>query len=461
MLIDSDEVEKESKNNKLKKALIIFIVVFSIICMAVAGAIYYTMQNPNEEFAYIDGKKINGLLQIIDMQTDEQGNVKMYFPIRKFASYLNSANPEYKYVDYGGDYETKSEDINKCYIVREKYEVTMYSNNSKKIYKKNLENNNSEYEAFSIDEDIFLNKDDILYASTDGIEKGYNVFISYDKNKKSVSIYTLDYLIDKQSEKMAKKTFENYTGVQIDTKNYNNLKAIFEDKLIVTDEKNKYGLWDIERDKFILEPKYDNVTYITETKSFLVKSNGKFGMLDSNGEKKLELAYDEIVSMGQESGLYVVKSNQLYGIVNENGKNILYTQYDQIGIDVKSFANNDAKNGYLILDTLIPVKQGNLWALFDKNGKMVSEDFKYKEIGCSKAKSSTNVYPVLQIPEKSLIVVKADSKYGFMNLSGNDDIVPFIIDEVYIKVKDGKSSYYISYNNGKELDIIEYFDKKQ
>lgn len=461
MLIDSDEVEIESKNNKLKKALIIIIVVFSIICMAVAGAIYYTMQNPNEEFAYIDGKKINGLLQIIDMQTDEQGNVKMYFPIRKFASYLNSANPEYKYVDYGGDYETKSEDINKCYIVREKYEVTMYSNNSKKIYKKNLGNNNSEYEAFSIDEDIFLNKDDILYASTDGIEKGYNVVIDYENKTKKINIYTLDYIVEKQNEKLAKKTFDNYGNVSIDTENFNNTKALFENKAIVNIEKKKYGLLDLSKNKFILEPKYDNITYLAETKCFLAKSNDKLGILDVNGKKKLDLAYEQIISMGQDSGLYVVKKNKLYGVVDENGKNIIYPQYDQIGIDVKNFANNDVKNGYLLLDTLIPVKKGNLWALFDKNGKMISEDFKYTEIGCSKIKSAANKYPVLQIPEKNLIVVKFDSKYGFMDTSGKDDIVPFIIDEVYIKVIDGKSYYYISNFDGKELNIMDYLDKKQ
>lgn len=461
MLIDSDEFEQKSKNDKLIKLLIILIVIFSIISMAVAGAIYYTMKNPNEKIAYIDGVKMVGLAEIIDMQKDEQGNTKMYFPIRKLASFLNKSNPDYKYVDYGGDYETKSEDINKCYITREKVEVTLYSNNSKKIYKKSLANGNSEYEVFTIDEDVFLNKDNVLYTSTDGIEQGYNVVIDYEDKTKKINIYTLDYIVEKQNEKLAKKTFDNYGNVSIDTENFNNTKSLFENKAIVNIEKKKYGLLDLSKNKFILEPKYDNITYLAETKCFLAKSNDKLGILDVNGKKKLDLAYEQIISMGQDSGLYVVKKNKLYGVVDENGKNIIYPQYDQIGIDVKNFTNNDVKNGYLLLDTLIPVKKGNLWALFDKKGKMVSEDFKYTEIGCSKIKSAANKYPVLQIPEKNLIVVKFDSKYyGFMDISGNDKDIPSIIDEVYIKVIDEKKYYYISYYDGIERDIIDMLEKK-
>ena len=231
MLIDSDEIEQKSKNNKLKKILIILIVIFSIISMAVAGAIYYTMQNPDEILAYIDGNKISDLVQTIDMQTDEQGKVIMYFPIRKFASYLNQINSEKIYKDYTGGYETNTEDKDKCHIVLEKEEVTIYSNNSKKIYKKNLKNNDSEYEVYNIDEDIFINKDGELYASKEGIEVGYNVYIQYDNNKKSINIYTLDKLISNQNEKLSKKKYDNYGTLSIDVENLNNKKSIFENKI--------------------------------------------------------------------------------------------------------------------------------------------------------------------------------------------------------------------------------------
>lgn len=460
MLIDRDELDNK-KNSKIKKLVIIAIVIFSIISMGLGAAIYYTMRNPNEISLTIDGKKVGGLLEYLDIQKDEQGETKIYIPIREFASYLNKINPEIKYTDFGGDYETKSEDINKCYIEREKSEVTMFSNNSKKIYKKSLEDEKSEYQVYTIEEDVFLNKNNTLYVSQEGIEKGYNVYFYYDVNKKKITIYTLDFLIENQNKILETKTYGNYGTVLVDVENFNNEKSIFENKIIVNTEGKKYGLLDVDKDEFTLEPKYDNITYLPETKCFLVKSNGKIGMIDIDGKRKINLEYDEIISMGQESGLYVVKKDKLYGVVDENGKNVLFTQYDQIGIDVSKYSNNEVKNGYLLLDTLIPVKQGNFWALFNKEGKMISKEFKYSEIGCSKTKGTTNTFPLLQIPEKKIIVVKVDSKYGFMDITGNDEIVAFVLDEAYIKVKDGKSGYYMSYSPGaetKEQNIIEYLN---
>ena len=286
--------------------------------------------------------------------------------------------------------------------------------------------------------------------------KGYNVLISYDEKKKLFTIYTLDNLIKKQSDKLNKKSFGNYGKLVYEKNDLNNNKSIFEDVLIVRTTNNKYGLLTGNLEKFILEPKYDNIDYFPNSKTFSVESNGKVGLFDKDGTRKIALIYDSIISMGKNTNLYVVKSNNLYGVIDinksENDNIIIYPQYDKIGINVSSFAYNGVKNGYILLDELIPVKQGKYWALYNKNGKQVSDGFKYTNIGCNKVKSGKNIYALLQIPElKTLVVSDQSDKYGFVDINGNDNIVSFILDQVYIKTSEGEDSYWMSIiNNGEE-----------
>lgn len=456
MYIDYDEIEeKKLKNKKLKMMIIIAIIIISIFICTLIGLILYKKDNPTYITTYIDGVKVQDFDKIVDIQKDEKGEINIYFQIRKFATYLNVANAGFGYKDYDGEYDIKTEDVNSCHILRDKQEVVVYSKGSKSIFKKNLQKNSNEYEEYTIDKDIFINNN-VLYASQDGIEKGYNVLISYDEKKKLFTIYTLDNLIKKQSDKLNKKSFGNYGKLVYEKNDLNNNKSIFEDVLIVRTTNNKYGLLTGNLEKFILEPKYDNIDYFPNSKTFSVESNGKVGLFDKDGTRKIALIYDSIISMGKNTNLYVVKSNNLYGVIDinksENDNIIIYPQYDKIGINVSSFAYNGVKNGYILLDELIPVKQGKYWALYNKNGKQVSDGFKYTNIGCNKVKSGKNIYALLQIPElKTLVVSDQSDKYGFVDINGNDNIVSFILDQVYIKTSEGEDSYWMSIiNNGEE-----------
>ena len=173
--------------------------------------------------------------------------------------------------------------------------------------------------------------------------------------------------------------------------------------------------------------------------------------------------------MGKNSNLYIVKSNNQYGVVdankNEGDNTIIYPQYDQIGIEISSFSYNGVKNGYILLDELIPVKQGKLWAFYNKEGKQISDGFKYTNIGCSRVKSGNNINAVLQIPEVNVIAVSDQSnKYGFMDINGNDNIVAFVLDQVYIKTLNGQDSYWMSIiSNGEEIErnVFDYLTPKK
>ena len=469
MMMDSDEFEEQKlKNKKLKKIIIISIIILSVLIVFLLGLIYYKIENPLYITTYIDGSKVQNFDQIIDIQTDEKGETQFYIPIRAFARYLKAVNSDFEYEDFDGEYDIKTEDKNSCYILRDKFEVVVYNKGSKKIYKKNLQNNSKEYEEYTIDKDVFMNNG-VLYASKDGIEKGYNVNISYEPKKKIIRIYTLDYLVKLQIESFSKETFGNYGTLEYDEidKEFNNAKSMFENVLIVKTANKQYGILSGDHKTFVLEPKYDKINYIPDSQSFLVESDGKVGLFTKNGEQRIGLIYEEIISIGKNSNLYVVKSNNLYGVVdvnkNENNNIIIYPQYDQIGIDTKDFAYNGIKNGYILLDELIPVKQDKLWALYNKKGERVSNGFKYTNIGCSRVKRGNGISALLQIPEAKVIVVEDQAnKYGFMDLNGNE-LLPFVLEQVYIKTSNGVDSYWMSYTvneEEKELNVLDYLKQK-
>lgn len=455
-LIDEEEVEKQKiQTQKTKRMIVITIVLLLLICSGIIVLIAYRVNNPTQITTYIDGVKVNDFDKILDFSTDENGNTEIYIPIRDFALYLNAVNTDFGYQTFKGDYNPKTEDDDKCYVLRDGYEVAMYTKKSKIIYKLNLKDNSDEYEECVTNKDIFENNGK-LYTSVDGIEKGYNIAFSYNEKKKVITIYTLDYMTELHSKALAQKTIENYGKLEVSDK-YADCKSIFEGLLIIKASNGKYGI--IKADdytSFVLEPQYDNINYVVDSSTFLVESNKKIGLFTKDGKRKIDLVYDKITSMGQDSKLYVAETNGMAGVVDENGKIIIYPEYDRIGTDVGSFSYNGIKNGYILLNTLIPVEQDGMWAFFDKTGKKVSDGFKYKSIGCSSVKNANNIYPLLEIPEYNVIVVSdEDGKYAFMDTSGNDGILNFLFDEMYIKVSEGEPSYWMTFR-GKEYEVLKY-----
>lgn len=456
ILKDEEEIEViHKKNKKIKKMIILLIVLLIMLSITIGALIVYRMYNPTEITTYIDGILIEDFDKILDFQTDENGKTQIYIPIRDFASYLNIANKDFEYRTYKGDYDPKTEDDNKCYSIRDGYEVAVFSKDSKIIYKLNLQNKNEDYEECYIDKNIFENNGK-LYASVDGIEQGYNVSFSYDDKKKNISIYTLDYLMTNYELDLTNKSMGEYGTMTIDTDNYANGKSIFSDLLIVKSSSNQFGIMKISDDSFILEPQYDNIQYITNSSTFLVESNGKVGLFSKDGKRKIDLIYDQISLMGRDSNLYLVTTNGQYGVVDENGTIIIYPQYERIGIDISKFSYNGVKNGYILLDELIPVSQNSKWAFFNTKGEQITDGFKYTNIGCTSIRTENNVYGLLQIPEKKVIVVgNSNKKYSFMDTSGNDSILPFVFDAIYIRMSSGNTSYYMT-SKDKEYEVLKY-----
>lgn len=445
------------KMSGTKKLIIVLIIILFLLLMGVVALIMYRLENPTKITAYIDGKAVSGLDTILDIQKDENGQTKIYMPIREFATYLNAANPEFNYKTYKGDYNPKTEEDSKCYILRDEYEVAIFTKGEKNIYKLNLKTKSADYEECYIDADVYESQGK-LYTSEDGIEQGYNVDFSYDEKTKTVKIYTLDYYIQLFVANLEKKNIGEYGIMEIEDDNYSNCKSIFDNLLIVKNSNRKYGILSTNLSNFTLEPQYDDIDFVSDSKTFLVKSDGKVGLFSEDGKRKIDLIYDEITLMDKKSNLYMVKINNQYGVVNENGDVIIYPEYTKIGTDISSFSYNGVKNGYILLDTLIPVQQGDKWGFFNIQGKKVTDGLNYAGIGCSSVRSGNNIYPLLQLTEKNVVVVQDENKkYSFMNINGDDNMLPFVFDEMFIKMTTGETSYWMT-TNQKDYNILEYLN---
>lgn len=454
-----DEDTVEIDNKKIKKIIITAIIILTFLCFVIVGLIIYKIMNPTAIITFIDGKRVNNFEQILDIQKDENGKTQIYIPIRDFAVFLKQANPKIDYQTYKGDYDPKTEEDNKCYIIRDKCEVAIFTEKSKTIYKLNLQNYSSEksdYIEENVDKDIFLSQGK-LYGSEKAIEKGYNVDISYNDKKKQINIYTMDYVVGLHQSSLAKIKNKDYGTLEVDEKNFQNCKSALDDLIIVKSKDNKYGITKAGKyDSFVLEPQYDNIEYISDSGTFLVESNDKVGVFSKDGNRKIELIYDEIISMGQESNLYLVKTNGLYGVVDENGNIVIHPENEKIGINVKDFLYNGIKNGYFILNNLIPVKQNKKWAFYDINGKNITKGYKYDKIGCTKTKDGKNVYGLLQLYNYDVVVVGDEQgKYWFMESNGNDNILPHVFDQIYTKVSDGKETYLMTFKE-KDYNVLKY-----
>lgn len=430
-----EEENPSGKKSKLPLFIGIFIVVLIILTAVILYFIVYLKSSVLK--VNIDGVSQSDFGKVIQISNTDSGT-EIYFPIRKVAKYFG-------YSDYSGDYLTKSEDNTKCYVDNGK-EIAMFTLNSSSIV---LVKDGFLNEEITLDQKVF-EKDNELYTTEDGVQKAFNIIFEYKKDKNTINVYTLDYLVAAYTANLKLPDM----GDQL----ISDEKSILEGLLITKNEtQGKYGVINVETGKYVLETKYDSISYLPYLKQFLVSSNGKYGIMDQNGKIKLKVAYDDIQVCDNENELYVVKENALYGIVNSSGTVVLPSSFEKIGVDKSAFEKNRINNQYILNSELIPVYYNGLWGFYNIKGERVTE-LQYTDVGC-KSVSVTNAYPVVEIPSFKLIVVKVDQKhYGFVDTKGQSTEIPNILESVYLKTdaSTGKNTYYIAYN-GKVGNLEQFF----
>lgn len=431
-LYDENTLNKNRKNKKLQNILLVLIILTLFIIVGLL-ALMVTLKGDTLT-VYLNGIPSEDLKSLLVF---EENDSKIYIPIKKVANLFG-------YNSYNGDYEQPSEDVNKCYVQSEN-EIASFTLNSNYIYKL-VPNTNSNYEYFQIDEPVKAINGE-LYTTIDGIQKAFNISFEYNQSDKNITVYTLEYLAENYSKNVINL---GYTGIE---SSFNNEKAIL-DNMLVVEKNEKYGVINLSTKEIILDTKYDEIKYLQQTSDFLVTSNNKVGIISKNKQTKVNISYDSIQLIDNKDNLYIITQDGKYGIIDINGNIKIYPEYDQIGVETSNFKSNDIKNGYILLDTLIPVKKGDLWGLFDKSGVQIV-DFKYDGLGYIQ-NDSQNSSNLLVIPEYNFIVVEQGDKYNLITLKGQEKFKVFV-DNIYMNIESGNNNYYLTYN-GQTNPLSMYFN---
>lgn len=413
-------------------ACVIFIALLAILLLIHINQTTYIIKVDGKE---ITSEKKDALLKIIDNET--------YINIEEFAKLV-------KYAYHKGEYKTFTNDEDKCYVQGNEETASFYLNDNK-ICKLPVGKVTDNYQEFSVKQTI-KKENGKMYASKEAIELAFNTILSEDK--KSFSIYTLDYLVNIYDKKA--KSW-GYTGIT--NQNFENKKAVRYGYLIVKKENGLYKIINDKNDNEIVPDRYNSIQFAENTKEFFVKNSlEQVGIINLNGTTKIEPIYDDISILDKKAGLYLIKKNELYGIIKSGNVIILRPEYDKIGIDTANIAYT-VDSQYELLNTLIPVCKKGKWGLFNKSGQEVIK-IEYDDIGCPlttiKVKEEQKkVLPLVEIKECNGIVVKKDDKYGLINMIGKK-LVPIAVDGIYAiknEITD-EVTYYMLYKN-EELNVLE------
>lgn len=434
MHIEPIKVEKKKKKNV--NWLLVFIILISIIVMIIIGLIVYIKAVRLD--VYIDGKRIqvDSNLFIINEETN-----KVYVSIKDIAKYVG-------YESHSGEYKVYSEDPTKVYV-ESKNETASFFLNSTTVSKVEPDSNN-DYQNYTISEPVKMINDK-MYVISDGFEVGFNISFKYDPASNKITIYTLPTLVSSYYKKVS-----NY-GYEEASNSFNNQKAVLYGLMICQKTKGKYGVLDLKGNE-IISPKYSDIEFIEYTQELTVKnSQNKVGIIHTNGENKIEVAYDEIKILDKDLALYIVKNDNKYGVIDENEKFIIHMEYDSIGIDTSKFPSNNIANQYLLFGNAIPVRQNDMWGLFDITGEQILK-VEYNGFGCTTAKVAGKVVNnLLAIPEYKAIVVNKGNYFGVVDYTGNV-LIPFGLDSIYSITYAGEDTYSMVYYE-KTYDVIEYLDR--
>ncbi len=489
MRLDAEDLMEDSKlkvnrpkghNNTIIIGIIVAIVVtLAIICVIMV--VIKDIQPVDQTLkVYIDGQQTQ-----MDTSTFLIENNKMYVSVKGIASFVG-------YEAHSGEYKIEAEDTNKVFVENKQETASMFLNST--IISKIEPNASDEYKNYTMSEPARNVKGDI-YVISDGIEIACNIKIKYDSASNSVEIQTLSYIFDSYNTAVQKLGF---VGVN---DNFENKKALLYDRIVVENSDGKYGVIDNSGAE-VIGTRYAYIQFDEYNKEFTItNAYNKVGIDYINGETKINVNYDEIKSINKANALYLVKSNEKYGVIDGNERIIIHIEYDDIGIDISPYTiqnnnktdttdnnnnnyynnNNNYYNNnnndddeqekdivkqYVFFNSLIPVKQNNMWGFFNLSGSKVS-DLKYTDIGCKakpieKDKNNNNkteeeetitktTANILVIDEYELIVVELNNKFGLINTSAQELFKPES-DDMYSITDAGIKSYYMLYN-GKTYNL--------
>ncbi|MCI9178189.1 MAG: hypothetical protein HFJ28_06570 [Clostridia bacterium] len=430
------QTDQQKNAKKWMKLITVMIVLLLVTCIALVGMMYY-LKSVQLKIT-LDGVQTSNLENVLIFE-----NGKVYIPIRNFASYVG-------YESSNGDYnqDRYTEDTTKCYV-KCSGEVATFSLGSNKIYKTLLDGSN-DYEYYEINEPIRMINNQ-LCTTIEGASIAFNISMAYEIEQNRVTIFTLPYLVNYYTAQYTNAAFLEGTA------SFSNQKALLYDMVIVKNTANQYGVYDLNN-REILGTKYTSIKFVESTKEFIVTTaENKMGIMSHDSSTKISPEYDQIKQIDKDTGLYLVTNNNKYGVINGHGSTIIFTEYDQVGIDSTRFSNNGIQNQYLLYNNCIPVRKNNIWTIYDKTGRKIT-DAEYTDLGCTAGSSipDKNASSILLIPKYEGIVVKEGNMYGIIDSKG-ERLVPSVLSSVYSTTSEGKVTYSMIYES-QEMNVITYIE---
>ena len=387
----NEETQVTSKKKKANSSKILLGIIACVVFIIILLIVMILLIQMNVTRLIINGQeKVD--YDIAKLISDVNGEI--YIDIEEFSKLVG-------YEFHKGEYKSFSNEEDKCYVAG-KYETTTFYLNENKINKMPLDSNlNEDYKEHLIESPVKMinNK---MYAIKEAIEIAFNTSVAINEN--SVSIITLDYLVQKDNANVIKWGYSDITA-----QSFENQKALLYDRLIVKKEDGLYKIINRQNTKEIVPNKYSDIQFSeSEQQFFVTNSLGKVGIFDINGNIKIQPVYDSIFVFDKEQELYIIEKDKKYGILKNGDMEIITPKYDAIGCNLTTIEINE---------------------------------------------SPKIVNPVITIEECNGIVVKKDEKYGVIDIEENI-IVPIQVDSIYsIKNEENELEYFMIYN-GEELNII-------
>ncbi len=214
-LLDENYFEKEKNPKKARMIVLVFIILIVVAMIVIIAMLFALKEEPLT--ANIDGTQNNAIISLFK----EEGDIT-YVPVKKIASYIG-------YEAYNGEYQAKSEELSKCYVISEK-EVVNLKLDSTRIYALDLSDTDGNYQYFDTKTPVKA-FDGELYIDVRDMTKVFNTLYEYNQETNQIKLYTLPYLVQTYNSKVLSYNYE-----AID-ENFYNQKAIFDDMLVVTRNK--------------------------------------------------------------------------------------------------------------------------------------------------------------------------------------------------------------------------------
>lgn len=242
---------------------------------------------------------------------------------------------------------------------------------------------------------------------------------------------------------------------------YNHLRKIYQD--------GKWGIYDSEKDKILIEPEFDEIIEGDIHGRSMVRKNGKYGLMNPlTGDNIVSTDYDEIEKIPYFEHLdkFIVRKDEKYGVIGKGDEILIPIEFVEVFLSDNGkyfFALNT--DGWRIFDRKLKIieieslKRGRLF--FNRYYAVYQNDC----YGFINSENQMMLIPLIceekmEIFHDDFLIVKSNGMYGLLSdrlewiIYPNTQSIEFLT-KGKLKVKKG-DKYGIQLTNGEEILPVKY-----